>query len=148
MKKSIFIAIAAIALIACKPNGQDPSFNPTSAKITAFKIMEIPTEGYRYTIDVQNDQMEAVASTEAIALTSGNLPKTVYLNKFVDVTKKAYKAAMWKQEKAGSMPAPVIEYGELYTLPALKAIGYPGELEVYHSLDRGAVIKAIYVYEE
>lgn len=148
MKKYFLLAIAALSLIACKPNGQEPSFAPTSAKITAFKITEIPTEGYRYYIEVLNAERQTVASTETVTLTSADLPKTLYLNKFVDVTKNAHRAAMWKQERAGVMPTPVVEEGELYVLPALKAIGYPGELEVYYTPDRGATIKAIYVYEE
>lgn len=147
MKKLFLLTIAAIALIACKPNGQDPSLAPTSAKIIAFKVVDIPSEGYRYDVSVQNELLETIASTQTVTLTTADLPKTLPLNKSVDVTKKLYKAAMWKQQTAGDMPMPIMENGELYVLAALKAIGYPREMEVYYTPDQGVTIKAIYAYE-
>lgn len=148
MKKYFLLAIAALSLIACKPNGQEPQpTNYTKAYLLGFKVMSVKYSGYSYWFDVldQNGSSVDAAGIEKVYNTSCPVNFKLLSPKRLDVTKTLYTVKMISQEEGGKVPFVVFTNGEISVFPMLKKLGYPDELTFYD--ENGTHVLAVYEYE-
>ena len=117
----------------------------SKAYIKGFRITAIPNSGYYYSFEVHNGGWEAIASTENVYIKTANLPKTINLNKRVNVS-EAYVVSMWESSSKSSMPYPIFDHEKILKLSELKDRDYPEEVALYNA--NGTAVNAIYEYEE
>ena len=149
MKKILLFIVIAIALIACKPNGQEPQpTNYTKAYLVGLKVMSVQYSGYTYWFEILDQSGKAVDAAGTATVYNASCPVNFKLlsPKRLDVTSDLYHVKMIAQEGPGKVPFTIFSDGEISVFPMLKYLDYP-DVMTFCNDDYGNTVLAIYEYE-